>query len=261
MDREHVNAAVERIATSEGFAQSERLCRFLRFTVQAVLDGRGGEIKEYVIGREVFDRDDAYDPRTDPIVRVEARRLRKKLDEYYASAGASETIRIAYPKGSYVPELAGPPVVSRRKYLWAVPVAAVAVGAVFWPRRSARVVVLPARWTWKNEEFTQTPHDVDIAERTGAELARAGVDVVAWPLLQKFAGGTSPRAIAKETGAAQVMLIAVRVEANGARVTAYQIDAATDRKMNVSDIADAAVSTAEQREALAKRLAATYKKN
>jgi len=261
MDRELVKAAVERIAASDGFAQSERLCRFLRFTVDAALDGRGGEIKEYVIGREVFDRDDAYDPRTDPIVRVEARRLRKKLDEYYAGAGASEEIRVSYPKGSYVPGLAGPPPVSRRKYLWAVPVAAVAVGAVFWRPKSTRVVVLPARWTWKNEEFTQTPHDVDIAERTGAELARIGVDVVAWPQLQKFASGTNPWAIAQEMGAAHVMLIAVRVGADGARVTAYQIDAATDRKMNVADIGNAAVSTAEEREALAKRLAAAYKRN
>jgi len=145
--------------------------------------------------------------------------------------------------------------------LWAVPVAAVAVGAVFWRPKSTRVVVLPARWTWKNEEFTQTPHDVDIAERTGAELARMGVDVVAWPQLQKFAEGTNTRAVARETGAAHVMLIAVRVEADGARVTAYQIDAATDRKMNVADVGNAAVSTAEEREALAKRLAATYKRN
>ncbi len=263
MDAEQVNAAVERIAASEGFAQSERLCRFLRFTAQAVIDGRGSEIKEYVIGREVFDRAGDYDPRTDPIVRVEARRLRKKLDEYYAGPGVNEPIRITYPKGSYVPQLAGPPAVSRRKYLWGVPVAAVAIGAMVWRPRSAGplVVVLPARWTWKTEAFTQTPHDVDIAERAGAELARLGINVVAWPQLQKYADGTNTRAVAGETKAAHVVLIAVRVEADGARVTAYQIDAATDRKMNVADIANADVSTAEQRADLARRIAATYKRN
>lgn len=265
MDREQVTAAVERIATSDGFAQSERLCRFLRFTMQAALDGRGGEIKEYVIGREVFDRDGAYDPRTDPIVRVEARRLRKKLDEYYAGTGAQEPIRIAYPKGSCVPEIAARPApASRRGWMWGGVAAVAAIGAAVWrPRSSGQtVVVLPARWTWKSGEFTDTPHDVDIAERTGAELANQhGVAVAAWPLVQKFSSGATSRQIAQEMKASQVVLIAVRVEATGTRVTAYQIDAATDRKMHVADFENANVSTAPQRAELARRIAATYKKN
>lgn len=266
MDPEQVNAAVERIATSDGFAQSERLCRFLRFTVQAVLDGKAGEIKEYVIGREVFDRAGDYDPRTDPIVRVEARRLRKKLDEYYAGPGASEPIRIAYPKGSYVPEIAAPQKPkTRRGWLVGGVAAVAAIGAVVWrPKASSgqKVVVLPARWTWKNEEFTQTPHDVDIAERTGAELANHhGVAVAAWPLVQKYSKGASSRQIAQELKASHVVLIAVRVEASGARVTAYQIDAATDRKMHVADFENVDVSTAPQRAEVARRIAATYRKN
>jgi hypothetical protein len=265
MDREQVTAAIERIATSDGFAQSERLCRFLRFTVQAVLDGKAGEIKEYVIGREVFDRPGDYDPRTDPIVRVEARRLRKKLDEYYEGPGANEPIRIAYPKGSYVPEIAAPEKpANRRAWLWGGVAAAAAVGAVIWRPRSAgqKVVVLPARWTWKNEDFTQTPHDVDIAERTGAVLANQhGVAVAAWPLVQKYSSGANSRQIARELNATRILLIAVRVEASGARVTAYQIDAATDRKMHVADFENVDVSTAQQRAELAHRIAATYRKN
>lgn len=59
------------------FAQSERLCRFLRFVVEETLQGRGEQLKEYFVGVEVFDREEAYDPRTDPIVRVEADRLRR----------------------------------------------------------------------------------------------------------------------------------------------------------------------------------------
>ena len=105
MDSADLRAAVDRIAASDGFRNSDRLCRFLRYTVEAHLAGGGAQIKEYLIGREVFDRDGDYDPRTDPIVRVEARRLRKKLDEYYAGPGRDEPLRIEFPKGSYAPQV------------------------------------------------------------------------------------------------------------------------------------------------------------
>lgn len=101
---EAVRAQVARIGASQGFAGSERLRRFLTFTVDAVLDGRGGDLKEYIIGVEVFDRGDSYDPRLEPIVRVEARRLRSKLRAYYEAEGRDDSICIDYPKGSYVPE-------------------------------------------------------------------------------------------------------------------------------------------------------------
>ena len=75
---------LERIIADDLFSGAARLCRFLRFTVESKLAGREDQVKEFVIGREVFDRKDGYDPRLDPIVRVEARRLRAKLAEYYA---------------------------------------------------------------------------------------------------------------------------------------------------------------------------------
>jgi serine/threonine-protein kinase len=77
--------------------------RFLRFTVEHCIDGRGEELKEYLIGVEVFDRRASYDPRLDPIVRVEARRLRSKLKQYYEGDGHDDDIVIELPKGSYVP--------------------------------------------------------------------------------------------------------------------------------------------------------------
>lgn len=79
------------------------MARFLRLVVDYSLEGRGGELKEYLIGVEVFDRRKEFDPRLDPIVRVEARRLRKKLTDYYSDEGRHETLRIALPKGAYVP--------------------------------------------------------------------------------------------------------------------------------------------------------------
>src|SRR5689334_8380560 len=84
-----IRAQVEKILTSSVFSRSHRLSRFLRFAVEQVLEGRGEELKEQLVGVEVFDRKSDYDPRVDPIVRVEARRLREKLKIYYASTGRS----------------------------------------------------------------------------------------------------------------------------------------------------------------------------
>src|SRR5581483_1735225 len=82
-DIQAVRRAVEKITASAIFAESQRMARFLRFAVEETLRGNGGRLKEIVIGAEVFDRGADYDPRLDPIVRVEARRLRTKLVAYY----------------------------------------------------------------------------------------------------------------------------------------------------------------------------------
>ena len=86
-----------------GFANADRLKRFLEFTVEMKLRGEEGQIKEFLLGQEVFDRGAGYDPRLDPIVRVEARRLRQRLAEYYSGPGQDEPLRIEFPKGSYAP--------------------------------------------------------------------------------------------------------------------------------------------------------------
>ena len=95
-----VQAELERILSSPAFVNAERLSRFLRFTTEEVLKGRGDRLKEYVIGIEVFDRSSGYDPRTDPIVRVEARRLRSKLQAYYEADGSDSPVVIDFPKGN-----------------------------------------------------------------------------------------------------------------------------------------------------------------
>lgn len=92
-----------RILASTIFAQSERLGRFLRFTVEKTLAGDAGALKEYLIGTEVYDRKPPYRPNLDSIVRSEARRLRLKLKEYYQSLGKNDPVWISYQPGSYVP--------------------------------------------------------------------------------------------------------------------------------------------------------------
>jgi serine/threonine-protein kinase len=100
---DQVRAEVDKILASRPFARSERLCRFLRFCVERTLIEKGDQLKEQLVGVEVFDRKGDYDPRTDPIVRVEARRLRSKLKEYYTSSGRPDGVLIELPKGAYVP--------------------------------------------------------------------------------------------------------------------------------------------------------------
>jgi serine/threonine-protein kinase len=99
-----VREQLGKILASEPFSRAERMSRFLRFIVEETLAGRGLHLKEYLIGIEVFDRQSSYDPRTDPVVRGEARRLRTKLMEYYEQEGRQDSVRIHLPKGSYAPE-------------------------------------------------------------------------------------------------------------------------------------------------------------
>lgn len=99
------NAALEelqKILASDGFAKSERMRRFLTYAVEHSLAQDLGQLKESVIGGAVFDRPATYDPKSDPIVRIEARRLREKLAAYYAKEGKDDPIRISLPKGGYV---------------------------------------------------------------------------------------------------------------------------------------------------------------
>ncbi len=94
---------VSRILTSSLFLASARMIRFLRFVVEEAVTGHIQEIKETTIGVQVFDRPPSYDPRIDPIVRVEARRLRQKLQAYYDGPGKEDALLIELPKGKYSP--------------------------------------------------------------------------------------------------------------------------------------------------------------
>ena len=79
------------------------MVRFLTLIVERALLGRPEELKEYALGRDAFNRGEHFDPRTDSIVRVEAQRLRRKLREYYGSAGSHDSVVFDLPAGSYVP--------------------------------------------------------------------------------------------------------------------------------------------------------------
>jgi TolB-like protein/Flp pilus assembly protein TadD len=137
-----VRDQLERILASRGFANAKSARRFLRYVVEETLAGRGDQIKEYSVGVSVFDRGDAFDPRADAVVRVEAIRLRKRLGDYYLNGGSTDPVSIELPKGSYVPVfqllLEAP---SERQY---------SQGAKIWAAASLVVLLTAglARWGW-----------------------------------------------------------------------------------------------------------------
>src|SRR3954469_13014176 len=100
---EAVGTQLERMLGSQTFRGAERSRTLLRFIVEHAGQGRADRLKDYTLGAEALGRGEQFDPRTDPIARVEASRLRSRLDTYYATDGLSDTVRISLPKGGYAP--------------------------------------------------------------------------------------------------------------------------------------------------------------
>lgn len=227
-----LRAALGRILASEGFRNAERLTRFLRFIVERALAGQSDQIKEYLLGSEVYDRGAGYDPRTDPIVRVEARRLRARLQEYYEGPGRHDPIRITLPKGGYVPEFSAapaPPPPARRSRHWlalAVVALATAAGVLTFGFRAGSnrttLVVIP------HAENSDRAFADGLAETISAELARhPALRVVAWPLFVDYRQrhGGDPAGSVERTAsnlrAEAVLFLSIRRADQRRRVTAH----------------------------------------
>jgi len=101
VDRKEAFGALDKILASEDFNASPQLAAFLTFAVQQTLNGQGPALKAYTIATEVLGRPPTFDPQNDPIVRVEATRLRRAIDRYYANDGAKDGLRIIMPRGGY----------------------------------------------------------------------------------------------------------------------------------------------------------------
>ena len=152
---EEVRKYLERVVASPGFARNERLSRFLRVIVERHLEGRDGELKESVIGIEVFGRKPGFDAKQDSTVRTEAGRLRARLAEYYAGEGIGDRVIIELPKGGYIPAFRSSGAVEKEKTRYFRPwlrgafaVLAVAVAAAGWwwvqhKRAPIAIAVLP----------------------------------------------------------------------------------------------------------------------
>ena len=118
-DQKAIREQLVRILNSGPFHQSQRRQRFLEYLVNETLAGRGERLKAYNVALEVFDRPETFDPTVDPLVRIEAARLREKLREYYGTDGQDDPIHIDLPKGTYTPQIEfrheGAPQIARRR--------------------------------------------------------------------------------------------------------------------------------------------------
>jgi len=230
--REHL----EKVLSSRTFSNADRLRQLLRFTVERTLDGGGDQIKEYLLGVEVFGRGDDYDPRMDAIVRVEARRLRQKLSEYYAGEGASDTWRIQVRKGSYVPVVEPVAGAGRRRvaFAWLAAAAFGVVGAVIWfnsgpdAPSALDLAVIPQQRDGEAANRITLP----LAELVSLELAKeASISVTAWPVVAARLRLDEPASeLARSLNVASALVLNTSVSAGQATVTAHLFGVSSQRK-------------------------------
>jgi TolB-like protein/Flp pilus assembly protein TadD len=213
-DHHAVREQMEKILAHPLFARSERMGRFLSFAVERALAGGAGALKEYLIGVEVFDRKDSFDPRVDPIVRVEARRLRAKLKSYYEGDGRSDPLVIEFQSGGYAPRFrranAGP----------APPVPAPAPGLT-------TIAVLPFANLGPNAE-NEYFSDGLTEELIHALTKVPGMRVVAWQTAARMRDRQQDIiGIGRQLNVGTVLTGSVRMGGAGLRVRAQLIDTAT----------------------------------
>src|SRR5437868_1325058 len=103
IEPDEVRQALERLLGSKHFVNAHKKQKFLRLICDYYLEGRAQELNEHILGYDVFGRDNSYNPSNDPIVRVFAHEIRKKLEAYYANEGANDPVRLEIPAGSYQP--------------------------------------------------------------------------------------------------------------------------------------------------------------
>ncbi|HYL77478.1 MAG TPA: tetratricopeptide repeat protein [Bryobacteraceae bacterium] len=217
------------------------MSRFLRFISSKALDGQSDDLKEYAIALEVFDKDDSFDPRIDPVVRSEARRLRAKLAEYYETADGDDKVLIELPKGAYAPIFLERPsngAASERsraihpRYLVIALVASLTIAVVAWwlgrrpsPRPVSRsIAVLPF------ENLTADPANEYFADGLTEEILNAlanapGLKVVARTSAFEFKGKHEDiRSIGKKLDAGLVLEGSVRKDGDRMRITPQLIN-------------------------------------
>jgi hypothetical protein len=150
-DLEAQRAELEAVLRSEYFVRAPMLAHLLSYLCEKLFAGEASQIKEYSVGLEVFHRGSSFDQDADSIVRVEANRLRKRLAEYYAGAGAGNRLHINIPLGQYVPEFKA--FASRQKepataVIGAAPVSLSKIEGATTQQAGGRFDLSGLRWWW-----------------------------------------------------------------------------------------------------------------
>lgn len=259
---EDVQDQLGRLLASATFANADRMSRFLRYVVERTLAGEADRLKEYAIGIDVFDRNDTYDPRVDSIVRVEAARLRSKVEEYYNRDGLADPVVIRLRRGSYVPAFEVRPAAAPTEPRANRSSETVVARTLGWPLTLVLLVagfiaVAALAWRtglWTNEGSPQVSIAVlplahyansDTEELLAArltdgittELARIGtLRVVSHTSARQFSGTRGPlREIARVLGADLVVEGSIVTKLDSLRVSVRIVDGTTDQKIWVKD--------------------------
>lgn len=288
-----IRASLERVLASRCFDQAGRSSEFLRFVVEQSLAGAADRLKGYTIAVEVFGRPADFDAQSDPLVRVEAGRLRRRLLEYYAAEGQDDPLRIELPRGGYAPEFRrqSPPALAaapaarsgaRARRLRRRIRAAIAVALV------TAVVVLVASRAWYERSAVRSPSDSSLALPSGAKVlvlpfenlsGDRELDYVSDGITEEImlrlgelhlfaiagqsgwysdsaSGGTG---LAAESGARYILTGTVRNTADGVRISARLVHASSGTQLwtEAFDEARSVATMVEIQETIARTVATT----
>lgn len=208
---ESIQQQVNRILASPEFKATDVQKSFLKFVVETVLDGRPHEIKGYTVATQVFGRGEDFNQATDPIVSIQANKLRRALERYYLVAGQNDPVRIDIPKGTYVPTFVAHELTKTKFDLEALSVASL----TRWPL----VLIRPFRNLTDNDGLNFMALGLSI-ELT-AELSRYQEVRV----LMENPAGHGRRV--SDTSARFILEGTIRSDASGMKVVVHLLDAQT----------------------------------
>lgn len=253
-----IQKAVERLLQSSEFVDSARLVGFLRYVVDQTLAGRAADIKAKTIGMDVYGYSVSEIDDRENVVRVDAGRIRRKLNEYYAGTGCLETIRVELPKGSYVPAFTRvaetqTPRVSAREHITVKPTGLILVGIALGVLVLG-VIALVIRDTFQTDNAavevagtsSASVFDVSPSRVEAENLARLGRDMIfpatdpgrltASLAVFRSAIASDPDYFGGHAGAAQVLtLIAITsADDDAAARASEEAEAAGDRAISLA---------------------------
>lgn len=200
-----------KVLSSALFRGSNRSSKLLRFLVEQTLNGQQSRLKEYAVGTAALGRARSFDPRTDPIVRTEASRLRSRLDNYYRTEGQDDLLVIVLPKGRYVPRFECRTISTPRCT----------------PRRERNISIAVLPLANLSTEAASDYFSDGMTDEIAAALAKVrNLRVVARSSAYAFKHQSTPApAIGMALGASHLIDGSVRQEGNRVRITAQLIDA------------------------------------
>lgn len=221
----NILAALDGLLASESLRLSERNRRFLSFVVNRTVAGQADRIKAYMIGVDVFGRDESFDPGVDPIVRIEATRLRSALTAHYEGAGAEAAVRIAIPPGSYVPV-----------FSWAAPQGGKLASETPRVGPDDQPTVVIKDQTGPSDRETELRGELFV-DALATRLGRAGFKVFAMPPAERRAAAAALDDLFENPGNAFSLDVAVRTLSDLRRFS-WRFSDLRDGRIRVSDFSD-----------------------